>query len=150
MELENLKNVVGLETFVKFYPNMLQDTAGRSIINKLTTRTLGKIGFVDKKFSNIRVQEDEIWRVRILDENQPGADRGCFLLEPLHKLERTKIAYVIPGVTSQRIVNGIMVLVPEEIEPGVAYMIPAEYKKSNLGECHAFVVCDPDSLVKKV
>lgn len=54
--------------------------------NRIFSRSLGKIAFVDNNFTGVRPDQNEFWLSDITFEINPGKSSGCFLCEPFKKL----------------------------------------------------------------
>lgn len=81
----DLKTGVGVLALAKFHHNQDLDSS-----NKMITRTLGKFGIISKTYTGEMPTEDEFWIVRIINNIRPEEHQGCFILEPLKKVDYSK------------------------------------------------------------
>ncbi len=107
-----------MRTLVKFYQNFTETST-----NRLVTRTLGKLGVVDRESlvtARTKPNPGDWWYCDIVQEVCAGADRGVFVLRPVEKLpvieqdgfSTVDILHLVPGLyTSQRCQN-VMLLHP--------------------------------------
>jgi len=105
------KTVLDLVTIVKFYFNNNRKMKSK-FYNRLLTRTLGKVGVIDRKFDTDKVQSGEFWKVRIVGETCPGRNTGCFLLEPIEKVLPDNMGIVLPGMYSEQRHKGLLIVHP--------------------------------------
>ena len=108
-------------TLVKFFKNQrIGDSEGKTYVNSLITRTLGKTGVLDleKLDTNNLPKEEEFWFVEITREKRAGTSRGVFVLAPLQKVGNTikgdkevpDIIHLIPGTyNTERVDNAILI-----------------------------------------
>jgi hypothetical protein len=107
-------------TVVQFHPT---DSTG-NWKNKLWTRTLRKIGFVDNRYTGpAKPEPGEDWLVEVLRENQgrkapPSTDGrsggGCLILRPIRKLEQKELLPLIHGMYELRTEEDIVILTPHD------------------------------------
>lgn len=113
--------------------------------NKLLTKTLAKLGVIDRdwlqamKYSGGAVpQNSEMWKCKITKEIQPGKEKGCFILQPMHKVDYDQIVKLIPGLYTEEKHEGLLI-----IRPTIAknYILPLDQrKKINSKNIYAIVV----------
>lgn len=107
-----------MRTLVKFYENYTETST-----NRLVTRTLGKMGVVDRDFlatAKVKPAQGDWWYCDVVQEICAGLDRGVFILKPVEKLpvieqdgyRTVDLLHLVPGLyTSQRQQN-VMLLHP--------------------------------------
>lgn len=115
----NLK-IIGSIVIVKFFSSNVKS------YNPLITRTLKKIGVLDKKYLNIP-KEDEFWKVKILKEICEGQNKGCFILEPLNLVDPKTIIKLVPGMYNQYEKDKVLFVIPKV--PNHNYILPLDIKK---------------------
>ena len=99
-------------TVCKFYenPQATEDTE-----NKVISRTLRKIAVVDRRWKpdcGKRFPKDgEFWKVKVVHEFG-RAMKGCFLVEPLHKVHEHEFRTLIPGTYTVEAEDGLVVVTP--------------------------------------
>jgi len=118
-------------TVVKFFANY-----DRKSQNPLITHSLLKIGFIKKGIPHT-VEHDEFWTVRILKETSPGRAQGCFLLEPIQKIEKSDILRLLPNTFSIRENNGILYISPMKRKDGY-WIVPLIQRKMLAAEYKAY------------
>jgi len=121
------------EVIIKFFPNINQKNS-----SKLMTKTLGKIGFIDRSYTGVLPKADEFWRARIVEEVHPGEKRGCFLLEPIWPIEEPQLSRILPGLYTEELKDGILYIYPTE--KGKHWIIPLAHKKF-IRDVYAILVC---------
>lgn len=117
-------------TVVKFYDNPHKNSK-----NKIITRTLLKIGVVDTRWltRNNNKKEfpkaDEFWKVKIIKELEDGIAKGCFLLEPIEKIEEDDFTILLPGMYEEKIINNKLIIEPKT-EKKINWVLPVSVKKT--------------------
>jgi hypothetical protein len=82
--------------------------------NKMQTRTMRKIGFIDNRYTGEdKPQPGEHWLVEIIRENQ-SSKGGCLILHPLKKLEKEDRVPLLHGMYDMRMEDDIVVLTPHD------------------------------------
>lgn len=126
-----------VRTVVKFYENHDENNA-----NKLFTKSLRKIGFIDKKWSESDHKETpedhEFWLVDIVHETCSGEPKGCFILHPIRKVDADSLNRLLPGMYSEEDHNGCMILEPKV--GGVNWLLPQRLYKQAMEDIYAIVV----------
>lgn len=90
----DLKTGVGVLTLAKFHHNQDLDSN-----NRIITRTLGKFGIISRLYEGELPKEDEFWLVRIVKNNKPEEHQGCFIVDPLKKIEyATQVGKLVKGM----------------------------------------------------
>jgi hypothetical protein len=115
-----------IRTLVKFYENQQKNSN-----NKIITRTLLKIGIIDTKWLVLNNESEwpqpgELWVVDIVDELEEGKAKGCFLLNPVKKID--DIVPLFPGMYTEEHINGKMILTPKTDDP-INWMLPIKIKQ---------------------
>lgn len=95
----------------------------------LITRTLGKIGVLDRAFvmamRGRRPQANEWWYCEAVRETGAGTERGLWVLKPLQWVERTErqgflendIAYLFPGAYDIHRAGNTLLVYPKRVGP---------------------------------
>lgn len=87
---------------------------GNAWKNRLWTRTLRKIGFIDNRYLGPeKPQADEHWLVEVVRENQ-SRKGGCLILHPIRKIEKHERVPLVHGMYDIRIEEDILILVPHD------------------------------------
>lgn len=108
----DLKTGVGVLALAKFHKNQDNDSN-----NKIITRTLGKFGIISNSYSGEQPSEDEFWIVRIVNNIKPDEHKGCFIVEPLKKVDYlTQVG---------KLVNGMYEEIPSD-NKNIVYVKPLE------------------------
>ena len=83
--------------------------------NKLYTRSLRKIGFIDNRYpkDGPYPKDEEHWEVEIVRENM-NARGGCFILKPIQKLEEDQLYPLIVGSYEMKQDEDAVIITPEE------------------------------------
>ena len=116
---------------MKFYENHLPSNN-----NKLMTKTLLKVGFIDNdwldKSNGARVPADgEFWLVDVVHETCASQAKGCFLLHPIRLVDSTALNRLLPGMYEEHHEEGCLVLEPKT--GGINWLLPLTHKKSIVG-----------------
>lgn len=102
--------------------------------NHTVTRTLGKMGFVHQQFVDGATElpaPGEHWIVEVLGETSPGRHVGCFLLQPVCKIDSQSIVILLPGMYDEENHDGCLIVTPRQRGPN--WMLPLEHKRSISG-----------------
>lgn len=125
-----------MQTVVVFHR---RNTQGRAGGHPIASSTLGKKGLIEYSWRPLAGQQmpqgNELWRVQIIRETNPGENRGCLILQPIRKVEPAEMRYLVPGTYTERWENdgktliatpkiGQGTLSPQEVE----YMFPKDLK----------------------
>lgn len=94
------------EVIVKFFNNPKSDSK-----NRIISWTLGKCGVI-KAECNHSVIPGEMWRVKILKETNPTRANGCFILEPICKIDPNTLQKLIPGLYLENRIQGVSIITP--------------------------------------
>jgi hypothetical protein len=82
--------------------------------NKMQTRTLRKIGFIDNRYvGEARPLPGEYWMVEIIRENK-SSKGGCLILHPIQKIRKEEGVPLLHGMYDMRTEDDIVVLVPHD------------------------------------
>jgi len=117
---------VGCQVIVKFFKNSYDNN-----INQLITRTMGKVGVIDKDYiqsGNEMPCEGEFWKVDIVKETNPGKPYGCFILKPICKVDPSSLFKLLPGMYEEVQSNGSLIIIPKT--KGQNAILPIKLKKS--------------------
>lgn len=130
--MEETNKASGKIIIVKFFSNLNSTNS-----SKLITKTLGKVGFIAKRYRGELPLDEEFWKCRIYDEIQPGQKKGCWLLEPVEKVAETEIQRLVPGFYEEKLEGGVLYIFPNERGN---WIMPLIHKKS-ISDCHSILVC---------
>jgi hypothetical protein len=112
-----------MKTLVKFIQNFSPESR-----NRLVTRTLGKLGVVDREFLQkepaVKPQAGDFWYCNVTAETT-GSGRGVFLLWPVEKVPQIEdeyqrtvdVLHLIPGLYTARRQRNAMLLYPKQLGP---------------------------------
>ena len=118
-----MKNeVIGSVVIVKFFANSLKNNH-----NVLITRTLKKIGVINRNYTGQKPQNGEVWKVKIVNEICEGQSKGCFILNPLEIVDPKTIIKLVPGMYTESVENKILFIYPKS--PGYNCIFPLELKR---------------------
>lgn len=132
---------VGCIVIVKFFIN-----SNKTSRNEILTRTLGKIGVINSLYQAEYPQDKDVWKVQILRETHVGTNKGCFVLQPLEKLESESITRLLPGLYTDEVIGGILYVRPRRA--GYNWILPLEQKRS-INDVYAIIV-DLNKTAEKV
>ena len=100
-----------IRTVVKFYENHKPSNA-----NKLFTKTLRKIGFIDNDWlhqqPDLQPQDHEFWLVDVVHETCHGEGKGCFLMHPIRAVDANNLNWLLPGMYREETHDGLVLLEP--------------------------------------
>jgi len=130
-------------SILKFFENSnYKGGSGSENENKVISRTLLKIAVVSRHYSQKHPEKTpkhgELWKCRIVKEISSGQNRGCFIVEPIEKIDDQSIVHLIPGWYDTKVVNGRMVIVPRK--QGVNWILPLTHKRMLSEEHKAYCV----------
>lgn len=125
-------DAVNCIVIVKFFINN-----NKTSRNEILTRTLGKIGVVNSMYQGEPPQDKDVWKVRVLRETHVGTNKGCFVLEPLEKLDSESITRLLPGLYTDTVVGGILYIKPKRA--GYNWILPLSHKRS-IRDVYAIIV----------
>lgn len=120
-----------METILKFFDNE-GDDGQPSVIS----RTLGKIAIVAQLYKDrakknpavVMPQSQEFWRVRILKELQKGKRSGCFIVEPISKVEVADLFHLVPGTYAIEQTEGKLIVRPNDEYKHRSCILPLDHK----------------------
>ena len=141
-----------METILKFITNTKDSEAGvASGKNYVISRTLCKIAVISKFVLDAKSRETlpapgEMWRCRIVKETQPGQNAGCFIVEPIVKIDENDIVKLVPGTFSTTLVDKKLIVRPKEEYAGSSWIISLHHKRILVAEHKAYaLIVDLDS-----
>lgn len=83
--------------------------------NKLCTRALRKIGFIDNRIVLPQApRAREHWLVEILRENQKPNGHGCMILKPIRRVDEHERVVLLDGMYDVKKLDDIALLVPKD------------------------------------
>lgn len=126
----------GVKTIVKFF----QSDGTPNHPSTLMTRTLGKFGVIDKAYTNTENYPvgGEFWIVKVVREAKPSTNTGCFILEPLTKINIEDTIKLVPGLYTEETLGNILFIVPKN--KGNWIFPLNEIKKEKLKKYYALIV----------
>ena len=126
---------IGKEVIAKFFNNGNQENS-----NKIITKTMGKVAFIDRSYQGPlpKGDEEEFWRVKIVDERKPGERSGCFIIEPLERVKPVDLKHLVQGFYEEKMENGVLFILPKN--PGHNWILPLTHRKS-IRDVVAILVC---------
>lgn len=116
-------------TILKFFEN--KNSSPRES-NDVISRTLSKISVINRNYKpsdGVFPKHGELWKCRIVKEKEPGKAKGCFLVDPISKLDKDDVKYVIPGLYDERLVNGKLLVYPKRMGPENNWIMPLMLKE---------------------
>ena len=128
--------IQGTITIVKFF----QSTGTANHPATLMTRTMGKFGVVDREYKNDTnyPADGEFWKVKIVREARPNSNTGCFILEPICKMNVDELIKLVPGLYTEDPIGNILLIRPKN--KGNWIFPLNEIKKDKLRKYYALVV----------
>jgi len=134
-----------METILKWFRNSKQGDGLTH--NEVISRTMLKIAVVSKYMLEQHVgdpdslpKDGELWRCRIAKECHPGKNSGCFVVEPLEKVEEDDLVKLVPGVYTITIIAGQLIVRPKEEFQGKNWIMPLQHKHTLAAEHNAYCV----------
>ena len=126
----------GIKTIVKFF----QSEGTPNHPSTLMTRTLGKFGYVDKDYKNAENYpvDGEFWVVQIVREAKSNTNTGCFILEPIRKINIEETIKLVPGLYTEEAIGNVLLIKPKN--KGNWIFPLNEIKKEKLKKYYAMIV----------
>lgn len=92
------------------------DSPSGSWKNRIYTRTLRKIGFIDNRISTdgVSPKPREHWLVKVVRENQQADGKGCLILKPIRKIEESEQTPLLHGEYSIEYIDDVVILHPPD------------------------------------
>ncbi len=116
-----------IRTVVKFCRNPDERHA-----NRLFSRTLGKIAFIDHRWSDgqpeVTPVNGEFWLVDVVHETCAGEARGSFLVHPIRLVEERNLKRLLPGMYQERRHGKVLLLEPDI--GGCRWLLPLLHRKA--------------------
>ena len=136
--MEENHRIRGIFTVVKFIVNNNYDEKNQ---NRILTKTLGKYGVVDTDYKGPCPNHDEFWLVKTVKEIKVNSPKGCIVLTPISKIDRSQVKSIIPGTgfSTEFEEMGICYVTPNNKQH--YYMIPLEFRKLN--KDHRYICVNP-------
>jgi len=132
-----------MEVIVKFFENSSVSEGDAPIIS----RTLGKVAIVSRAYMernrtdskhNPMPADQEFWRVHIVKELKPGKREGCFLVQPMEKVDVESLLHLAPGMYSIESKQGGLYVTPNPEYQGRNCIMPLEHKHVFANRTHAY------------
>lgn len=120
-------------TIVKFFNNSINN------YNNLITRTLKKVGVINRDYRGPMPSVGEIWKVKIINEIYEKQNKGCFVLEPINIVEPKSIIKLLPGMFEEKVIDNILLITPKESFSKYNCILPLNIKR-NLIKYRAIIV----------
>lgn len=133
-----------MEAILKFFENTnYKNDKGQGNENEVISRTMLKIAVVSRHFRQKHGEDKmpnhgELWRCKIVKEINSGKNKGCFIVEPLSKVDDQSLTHLIPGWYDDKLVNGRLIIVPRK--QGVNWILPLTHKRIMSEERGAYCV----------
>ena len=103
-----------MNTVVSFVWNRA-NVAKADARNRIYTRSLRKVGFIDNRSMGALPQNEEHWLVKIVRENQSATKvGGCFILRPLQKIPEAELQPLLHGMYEFAVHQDAVVLTPHD------------------------------------
>lgn len=110
--------------------------------NEVISRTLLKIAVVSHYYSQKHPEampkHGELWDCRIIKEKESGKNKGCFIVEPIKKVDDKTILHLIPGWYDEKLVNGRLLIIPRKRDTN--WILPLTHKRIMAEERGAYCV----------
>lgn len=132
-----------MEVILKFFVNKNVSEGEAEVIS----RTLGKIAIVSRAYierhrqnpkHNPMPDDQEFWRVHIVKELQPGKRAGCFLVQPIEKVEVDSLLHLAPGMYHIESRKNALYVLPNPEYQGRNCIMPLEHKHVFAGRMSAY------------
>lgn len=130
---------------LKFFENTNykdKKPAGPDNENEVISRTLLKIAVVSRhyrlKHPELMPKHGELWKCRVVKEISSGKNRGCFIVEPVEKIDDKSILHLIPGWYDEKLVNGRLLVIPRRRDTN--WILPLTHKRIMAEEQNAYCV----------
>jgi len=134
-------------TIIKFHEN---NDVNR--INKIISRTFGKFAVIDKNWNPTNPKSvphsEEFWIVKIKMEIRAGQKEGCFVVEPIERIDLEDINPLIPGMYTEKDVENIRFLIPNE-QYRNKYLIASTDLKKTINKTSVIVLLRHDDYPEK-
>lgn len=100
---------------LKFFQN-----EQRPDLDTVISRTLMKVAVISKNYAarsatstaHAMPVDKELWRCRVVKEMYPGEAKGCFIVEPIEKVEHTNTQYLLPNGYTTEVIHGRLLVHP--------------------------------------
>jgi len=115
-------------TILKFFTN--DGKQENTLKNDIISRTLLKIAVISKYYIEKNPdkvpKQGEIWRCDIVKETCSGKSKGCFIVEPIEKINEKDIIHLIPGLFYRKLINKRLIIIPKK--PELNWILPLTHK----------------------
>jgi len=117
--------IAGSVVIVKFFTNSVENC------NSLITRTLKKIGVVDREYisGNNSPANGELWKVKIIREICENQNKGCFILDPLELVDPQTVVKLVPGMYEEKVIHKVLCILPKSPFDTYNCIIPLDFKR---------------------
>jgi hypothetical protein len=127
-------------TILKFFTN--DGKQSNVLKNDIISRTLLKIAVINKYYIEKNPEKlpksGELWKCDIIKETCGGKNKGCFIVDPLEKVEENDIMHLIPGFFYQKVLNNRLIIIPKK--PELNWILPLTHKHLYTEEVKAYCV----------
>lgn len=123
-----------MATMVLFRGRELDRSRGsRGLAPHLMTRTCMKVGVVDHQWEPAEggaiPNPEEWWIVHIVHETNPGRNRGCFIMRPIHQVSIGSINPIMPGLYDSNSPNPGTLIVQPSYDSHGNWFMPVKLKR---------------------
>jgi len=124
--MEDKNIAIGIYTIAEFHLNKDQDSQ-----NKVISRSLGKFGLIDNSYEGEYPKQEEFWLVKIKNNIRPELAQGCFILDPILKVDfTTEVGKLVSGMyKTEEFGPALVIITPNEEYKGKFWQIPLEERK---------------------
>lgn len=121
-------------TVVKFIPNVSKPANP----NQLVSRTLLKIAQINRTWTGTYPKALELWQVRIVHETQHGRNRGCFIVDPIVKIDAEAAISLPPTLFAHTVLDHVVIVTPKYADQ--YWLLPKTHKQHLAAEHDAYAV----------
>jgi len=101
---------------LKFFQN-----TKRPDLDTVISRTLMKVAVVSKNYAarsltstaHAMPVDKEIWKCRVVKEMYPGEAKGCFIVEPIERVNHENTQYLLPNGYTTEVIHGRLLVHPK-------------------------------------
>lgn len=100
--------------------------------NSVISRTMLKVAVINRhhtKSGGEMPKAGEIWKCQIITEKNSGERKGCFIVNPLSKINEDSMKYIIPGMYEEKEVNGKILIFPKKTSDNNNWLMSLMLKK---------------------
>lgn len=124
-----------------------ENNSGQPWKNKLYTRSLRKIGFIDNRISmDVAPKAREHWLVKILRENTKENGKGCLILKPIRKIEESEQTPLLHGEYKIESHDDVIVIHPPDTSKFWVFSPKAKANILHAANANVLVICHGGSM----